>query len=34
SNNDVNILRQSPVLNDLKVGKARDVSFVANGTNL
>ncbi|GKE89219.1 WAT1-related protein isoform X1, partial [Tanacetum coccineum] len=25
SNNDVNVLRQSPVLNDLKVGKAPDV---------
>nr|GEV69411.1 hypothetical protein [Tanacetum cinerariifolium] len=30
SNNDVNILRQSPILNDLKVGKASEVSFVAN----
>ncbi|GJR98486.1 ALP1-like protein [Tanacetum coccineum] len=30
SNNDVNGLRQSPVLNDLKVGKAPEVPFVAN----
>ncbi|GJS55793.1 ALP1-like protein [Tanacetum coccineum] len=30
SNNDVNILCQSPVLNDLKVGKAPEVPFVAN----
>ncbi|GJS36014.1 ALP1-like protein [Tanacetum coccineum] len=30
SNNDVNVLRQSLVLNDLKVGKAPDVPFVAN----
>ncbi|GKB55835.1 protein translocase subunit SecA2, chloroplastic isoform X1 [Tanacetum coccineum] len=30
SNNDVNILRQSPVLNDLKVRKAPEVPFVAN----
>ncbi|GKC06246.1 putative nuclease HARBI1 isoform X2 [Tanacetum coccineum] len=30
SNNDVNVLRQSPVLNDLKVGKALEVPFVAN----
>ncbi|GJW50743.1 ALP1-like protein [Tanacetum coccineum] len=29
-NNDVNILRQSHVLNDLKVGKAPEVPFVAN----
>ncbi|GJU15175.1 ALP1-like protein [Tanacetum coccineum] len=29
-NNDVNILRQSPLFNDLKSGKAQDVSFVAN----
>ncbi|GJX51656.1 ALP1-like protein isoform X1 [Tanacetum coccineum] len=33
SNNDINILRQSPVLNDLKVGKAPEVPFVANGVN-
>ncbi|GJW92972.1 reverse transcriptase domain-containing protein [Tanacetum coccineum] len=30
-NNDVNVLRQSPLCNDLKV-KASDVSFVANNT--
>ncbi|GKB01912.1 ribonuclease H-like domain-containing protein [Tanacetum coccineum] len=30
SNNDVNVLRQSPVLNDLKVGKAPEVPFVVN----
>ncbi|GJW73503.1 ALP1-like protein [Tanacetum coccineum] len=30
SNNDVNVLRQSLVLNDLKVGKAPEVPFVAN----
>ncbi|GJT19346.1 putative nuclease HARBI1 [Tanacetum coccineum] len=30
SNNDVNVLRQSPVLNDLKVGKAPEIPFVAN----
>ncbi|GJY34351.1 ALP1-like protein isoform X1 [Tanacetum coccineum] len=30
SNNDVNVLRQSPILNDLKVGKAPEVPFVAN----
>ncbi|GKA63712.1 ALP1-like protein isoform X1, partial [Tanacetum coccineum] len=30
SNNDVNVLRQSYALNDLKVGKAPEVSFVAN----
>ncbi|GJX59554.1 WAT1-related protein isoform X1 [Tanacetum coccineum] len=29
-NNDVNVLRQSPVLNDLKVEKAPEVPFVAN----
>ncbi|GKD51056.1 ALP1-like protein [Tanacetum coccineum] len=29
-NNDVNVLRQSPLFNDLKAGKASDVSFVAN----
>ncbi|GJU29894.1 ALP1-like protein [Tanacetum coccineum] len=29
-NNDVNVLRQSPLFNDLKVGKASDVPFVAN----
>ncbi|GJR97443.1 ALP1-like protein [Tanacetum coccineum] len=30
SNNDVNVLRQSSVLNGLKVGKAPEVPFVAN----
>ncbi|GJY76528.1 WAT1-related protein isoform X1 [Tanacetum coccineum] len=30
SNNDVNVLRQSLVLNDLKVGKILEVPFVAN----
>ncbi|GKF00064.1 ALP1-like protein isoform X1 [Tanacetum coccineum] len=30
SNNDVDVLRQSLVLNDLKVGKASEVPFVAN----
>ncbi|GJS10951.1 ALP1-like protein isoform X1 [Tanacetum coccineum] len=30
SNKDINVLRQSPVLNDLKVGKAPEVPFVAN----
>ncbi|GJT52187.1 ALP1-like protein [Tanacetum coccineum] len=29
-NNNVNVLRQSPIFNDLKSGKAPDVSFVAN----
>nr|GEW13928.1 zinc finger, PHD-type [Tanacetum cinerariifolium] len=29
-NNDVNVLRQSPLFNDLKSGRAPDVSFVAN----
>ncbi|GKE41825.1 ALP1-like protein isoform X1 [Tanacetum coccineum] len=29
-NNDVNVLRQSPILNDLKVRKAPEVPFVAN----
>ncbi|GJW62795.1 ALP1-like protein [Tanacetum coccineum] len=33
SNNDINILRQSTVLNDLKVGKAPEVPFVANDVN-
>nr|GEU43450.1 hypothetical protein [Tanacetum cinerariifolium] len=30
SNNDVHVLRQSPVLNDHKVGKAPEISFMAN----
>ncbi|GJW87955.1 ALP1-like protein [Tanacetum coccineum] len=29
-NNDVNVLRQSPICNDLKAGKAPDALFVAN----
>ncbi|GKA56186.1 ALP1-like protein [Tanacetum coccineum] len=29
-NNDVNVLRQSPIFNDLKSGRASDVPFVAN----
>nr|GEX14699.1 hypothetical protein [Tanacetum cinerariifolium] len=29
-NNDVNVLRQSPIFNDLKSGRAPEVSFVAN----
>ncbi|GKD96791.1 ALP1-like protein [Tanacetum coccineum] len=29
-NNDVNVLRQSPIFNDLKAWKAPDVPFVAN----
>ncbi|GJU34391.1 ALP1-like protein isoform X1 [Tanacetum coccineum] len=33
SNNDVNVLHQSTVLNDLKVGKALEVPFVANDVN-
>ncbi|GJZ17707.1 WAT1-related protein isoform X1 [Tanacetum coccineum] len=33
SNNDINVLRQSLVLNDLKVGKAQEVPFVANDVN-
>ncbi|GJV03860.1 ALP1-like protein isoform X1 [Tanacetum coccineum] len=33
SNNDINVLRQSPVLNDLKVEKAPEVPFVANDVN-
>ncbi|GJY98462.1 RNA-directed DNA polymerase, eukaryota [Tanacetum coccineum] len=33
SNNDVNVLRQSPVLNDLKVGKAPRVLFVMGINN-
>ncbi|GJY58530.1 retrovirus-related pol polyprotein from transposon TNT 1-94 [Tanacetum coccineum] len=30
SNNDINVIRQSPILNDLKEGKALEVSFMAN----
>ncbi|GKB05379.1 WAT1-related protein isoform X1 [Tanacetum coccineum] len=33
SNNDVNVLHQSPVLNNLKVGKAPEVPFMANDVN-
>lgn len=29
-NNDINVLRQSPLFNDLKTGRAPDVEFVAN----
>nr|GEX14684.1 hypothetical protein [Tanacetum cinerariifolium] len=29
-NNDVNVLRKSPIFNDLKAGKVLDVSFMAN----
>ncbi|GJW50284.1 RNA-directed DNA polymerase, eukaryota [Tanacetum coccineum] len=32
-NNDVNVLRQSPIFNDLKSGKAPDVPFVANNVS-
>ncbi|GJX53662.1 ALP1-like protein [Tanacetum coccineum] len=32
-NNDVNVLRQSPLFNDLKAGKALDVPFVANNVS-
>ncbi|GJZ17125.1 RNA-directed DNA polymerase, eukaryota, reverse transcriptase zinc-binding domain protein [Tanacetum coccineum] len=31
ANNDVNVIRQSPILNDLKDKKALEVPFVANG---
>ncbi|GJR16360.1 ALP1-like protein [Tanacetum coccineum] len=31
SNNDINVLHQSPLFNHLKDGKAREVPFVANG---
>nr|GEX66992.1 reverse transcriptase domain-containing protein [Tanacetum cinerariifolium] len=34
SNNDINVIRQSPHLNDLKEGKAPDVAFVANDQTL
>ncbi|GKA77672.1 ALP1-like protein isoform X1, partial [Tanacetum coccineum] len=30
TNNDVNVLCQSPILNDLKVGKAPEVPIVAD----
>ncbi|GKC98529.1 ALP1-like protein isoform X1 [Tanacetum coccineum] len=31
SNNDINVLYQSPLFNDLKTGRAPEISFVANG---
>nr|GFA90035.1 hypothetical protein [Tanacetum cinerariifolium] len=31
SNNDINVLYQSPLFNDLKTGRASEISFVANG---
>ncbi|GJV51115.1 ALP1-like protein [Tanacetum coccineum] len=31
SNNDINVTQRSPLLNDLKLGKAPEVPFVANG---
>ncbi|GJZ26420.1 ALP1-like protein isoform X1 [Tanacetum coccineum] len=31
SNNDINILYQSPIFNDLKTGRAPEIPFVANG---
>ncbi|GKC34022.1 ALP1-like protein [Tanacetum coccineum] len=33
SNNDVNVLYQSPIFNDLKSGRAPEIPFVANGVN-
>ncbi|GKE72271.1 ALP1-like protein [Tanacetum coccineum] len=30
SNNDINVIRQSPLLNDLKEGKTPEVAFMAN----
>nr|GEU52171.1 protein ALP1-like [Tanacetum cinerariifolium] len=33
SNNDINILYQSPLFNDLKTGRASKISFVANGVS-
>ncbi|GKA70617.1 ALP1-like protein [Tanacetum coccineum] len=32
-NNDVNVLRQSPIFNDLKAGKASDGPFMDNGVS-
>ncbi|GJT79978.1 ALP1-like protein [Tanacetum coccineum] len=32
-NNDVNVLRQSPIFNDLKSGRAPDVPFVVNNVS-
>nr|GEX83884.1 putative nuclease HARBI1 [Tanacetum cinerariifolium] len=34
SNNDINVLYQSPLFNDLKTGRAPEISFVANGRDL
>ncbi|GJR87096.1 ALP1-like protein [Tanacetum coccineum] len=31
SNNDINVLYQSPLFDDLKTGRAREIHFVANG---
>ncbi|GJR59438.1 ALP1-like protein isoform X1 [Tanacetum coccineum] len=31
SNNDINVLHQSPLFNDFKTGRAREIPFVANG---
>ncbi|GJR66785.1 ALP1-like protein [Tanacetum coccineum] len=31
SNNDINVLYQSPIFNDLKTGRAHEIPFVANG---
>ncbi|GJW38225.1 ALP1-like protein [Tanacetum coccineum] len=31
SNNDINVLYQSPLFNDLKTGRAQEIPFVANG---
>ncbi|GJY05840.1 ALP1-like protein [Tanacetum coccineum] len=33
SNNDINVLYQSPIFNDLKSGRAPEILFVANGVN-
>ncbi|GJW60908.1 ALP1-like protein isoform X1 [Tanacetum coccineum] len=33
SNNDINVLYQSPIFNDLKSGRAPEIPFVANGIN-
>nr|GEZ63896.1 protein ALP1-like isoform X1 [Tanacetum cinerariifolium] len=33
SNNDINVLYQSPLFNDLKTGRAPKISFVANGVS-
>nr|GEV90273.1 hypothetical protein [Tanacetum cinerariifolium] len=32
SNNDINVLYQSPLFNDIKTGRAPEIPFVANGT--